>query len=355
MPMMIRFHDRRIIRFPRSHARTRVRSRRFGAVAPAGRCRRIMRSMAEPVDAVVVDDLVVRRGRTEVLRGIDVAGADGPGDRAARPERLRQDHPRCARWSASQRIAHRGTIGVFGLPGRPPRSAPRDRLHGAVGERSTTTSRSSRTSTTSAGCSARPKSDVDRVVAEVDLALRAHEPRVAALAAGSAAASRSASPCSARRSCSCSTSRPSGSTRCCARTCGSCSRRLAASGTTLLVVEPRDGRGPRAATACCSCATARSSPTTPRPACSPRPAPPTTTTPSCVLIERAAEAERHDPAADPRDRGPGARAGPPRPAHDRHAARGARAADRADRLDLRRDRRLRQPSARRCSGCSRSS
>ena len=73
-----------------------------------------MRPMAEPVDAVVVDDLVVRRGRTEVLRGIElrvptgqVIGLLGPSG-SGKTTLMRAI-------VGSQRTAS-GTIGVFGRP-----------------------------------------------------------------------------------------------------------------------------------------------------------------------------------------------------------------------------------------------
>ncbi len=63
------------------------------------------------------------------------------------------------------------------------------------------------------------------------------------LSGGRRAACRSPSRCSARPNSSSSTSPPSGSIRCCAPSCGTLFRALADGGATLIVVEPRHGRG----------------------------------------------------------------------------------------------------------------
>ena len=78
------------------------------------------------------------------------------------------------------------------------------------------------------------RDDVERVLGEVDLADR-RDSVVDRLSGGQRSRVSLAAAWSGRRACWCWTSRPSASTRCCAATCGSCSRRLAAAGTSLLV------------------------------------------------------------------------------------------------------------------------
>ena len=185
----------------------------------------------------MVNNVIEVRGLT-VVRGPTGAGRARRddrvrGDRAARAERLRQVDAaardrrrpagrgrRRAACSASPPAAHRCAGGSATSP-RPPAC--------------TTTSRSPRTCASSPACSAARDDEVDRAVDAVDLALA----RGRASSAGSAAASgrgpASRSRCSAARTCWCSTSRRSASTRCCAATCGTLFHELADGGAAVLV------------------------------------------------------------------------------------------------------------------------
>ena len=140
--------------------------------------------------------------------------------------------------------------------------------------------------------------------------------------AASARGSRSPPPCVGRPSCSSSTSRPSGSTRCCAATCGTLFRRLAADGVDPARVQPRHGRGhplrPAAAAARGPaarrrharrrCSTAPAPPTRSRRSSRSSTAPPTAARRPTQTRHHAQGGARHEPDADGRDRRPGAAA-----------------------------------------------
>ena len=158
----------------------------------------------------------------------------GSRHRPARAERLRQvDADARDRRRAERRVGRR--CAVLGVAAGSPAAAPPGRLRdaGAVGLRRPDRAREPallragarrRRATRSTRCSRRSALDGVR---------RARSS--AGSRAGSARASRSRPRCSARPSCSCSTSRRSASTRCCAATSGRRSTSSPTAGATLLV------------------------------------------------------------------------------------------------------------------------
>ena len=150
----------------------------------------------------------------------------------ARAERLRQDHAdaRDRRGAAGRWGERRGARDRPALGPAPPR-----RLRHPGTRASTTTSPCGRTSAYFRRMLERRRSRRRPRHRGTDLGPGGRRLVGDALRRPARPRCRWRSPCSARRSCWSSTSRPSGWTRCCASNCGRCSTALAADGTTLLV------------------------------------------------------------------------------------------------------------------------
>ena len=129
-----------------------------------------------------------------------------------------------------------GSVTVLGEPAGAAVAAPARRLRDAVGLRLPRPHASRRTSPTARGSSARRRDG--RRARDRDGRPARTWPAGASGTSPAASSTASRSPCAllgTPGAASCSTSRPSASTRCCAATCGRSSRRLRDEGRTLLV------------------------------------------------------------------------------------------------------------------------
>ena len=174
------------------------------------------------------------RAKLPVLHGLTSPCRRGASsDSSARAAAARRRS--CARSSAC-RCVQSGTHRRCSACRRAARQlrTPR-RLRHPAGQRLRRPHGARRTSATSARVLGAPASDVDRVIERTDLGSVAEPAR--RLAVGRPARPRLArrGPARQRPSCSCSTSRPSASTRCCASNCGRCSAASPRRAVTLLV------------------------------------------------------------------------------------------------------------------------
>ena len=277
-------------------------------------------------NVIEVRGLTVIRGPTRARR----ARRDDRvrGDRPARSERLRQVH---AAALDRRRPAGRGRRRARCWASPP--AARRCATGSATSPRSpacTTTSRSPRTCASSPACSAAPTREVDKAIDAVDL--RSHaDAQVGRLSGGQRSRASLAVALLGQPG-------PAGPRRAHGRPRpGAAPRPLDPLPPSSPTTAPRSWSPatswtrPSAATSCCSCATGRSSPTTPRRRSRSAPAADDIESAFLKLVE---ERGGMSPRDHPRRRRPGAHPDPPRPSHRRDAAGAALPADLAAVVDV---------------------